>query len=263
MQKAVDEKFYEVWADLTDGKTLIPQDKPLGVVLGGTPGAGKSILIADIKRRMNNNTIVINGDDFRVYHPNFKEIYQKYGANFPQYTSDFSNRMVERVIKEAQKKKLNLVVEGTFRKASTPINTLSELKENGYKTEAMIIVTDKKIAWTSTIERYEKDLKAGHYARKVDRTSFNEVAENLAKNVKIVLDTGKADRLTVYSREKQLFNSKKDNPEKIMQVINDELNGINQKKNLSKMLSEHLNTASKKLNDGKKHSLNNNIKMKI
>lgn len=266
MQNVVDEKFSEIWKDLTDGKNLTPQNKPLGVVLGGTPGAGKSILIANVEREMKNNVIAINGDDFRVYHPNFKEIYQKYGADFPQYTSDFSNKMVEKVIQEAQKKRFNLIVEGTFRRSSTPINTLSELKENGYETRAMVIVTDKKTAWQSTIERYEKDLKAGHYARKVDKGSFDEVVENLAHNAKVVLDTGKADQLIVFSREKQLFHSQKDSPDKIVQVINNELNGLNKKKELSNLFLEKNKTVSQKIEEQRNKTVsikNDGVKMKL
>lgn len=268
MDNAVENEFPKVWKDLTRGKNLTTQNKPLGVVLGGTPGAGKSILIAEIEREMKGNVISINGDDFRIYHPNFKEIFEKYGADFPQHTSDFSNKMVEKVIQEAQEQRLNLIVEGTFRRASTPIKTLSELKENGYETRAMIITTDKETAWNSTIERYEKDLKAGHYARKVDKKSFDEVAENLAQNVKTVLETGKADQLIIYSREKQLFHSQKDSPNKIEQVINNELNGLNQKKNLANLFSEEFKIASQKVNEKRSqsisienHSINNRIKL--
>ena len=266
MDKAIESEFPKIWEDLVRGKNLTSQNKPLGVVLGGTPGAGKSILIAIIEREMENNVISINGDDFRIYHPNFNEIYKKYSADFPQYTSDFSNKMVERVIQEAKTKKLNLIVEGTFRRASTPIKTLSELKENGYETRAMIIATAKEIAWKSTIERYENDLKAGHYARKVDRGSFNEVAENLAENVKAVLETGKADQLMVYSRDKLLFHSQKDNPSQIVQIINDELNGLHQKKNLLSLFLENNKEVIQKADEKGKQNLlvkNDGIKMKL
>lgn len=36
----------------------------------------------------------------------------------------------------------------------------------------------------------------------------------------------------VYSRDKLLFHSQKDNPSQIVQIINDELNGLNRKKDL-------------------------------
>ena len=37
MDNAVENEFPKVWEDLTRGKNLTTQNKPLGVVLGGTP----------------------------------------------------------------------------------------------------------------------------------------------------------------------------------------------------------------------------------
>lgn len=227
MDNAVEKIFPTVWNDLLENRHITPQDKPLGIVLGGVPGSGKSILIEKIEKELNKNIIPINGDDFRIYHPNFKEIYAEHKGDFPKYTSEFSNKMVERVIEEAIKNKFNIVVEGTFRDPNVPIGTLSKFEEQGYNTRAMIIATDKNIAWESTINRYNQDLENGFYARKVDKSSFENVAANLAKNTKIVLDSGKASLLEVYSREDKLFDSRINNPTDIENTINRELSGTN------------------------------------
>lgn len=234
MNNAVEKAFPTVWNDLLENRHITPQDKPLGIVLGGVPGSGKSILIEKIEKELNKNIIPINGDDFRIYHPNFKEIYAEHKGDFPKYTSEFSNKMVERVIEEAIKNKFNIVVEGTFRNPNVPIGTLSKFEEQGYNTRAMIIATDKNIAWESTINRYNQDLENGFYARKVDRSSFDEVAANLAKNTKIVLDSGKASLLEVYSREAKLFDSRINNPTDIEKTINRELSGLNKDINAEK-----------------------------
>lgn len=257
MNNIIENEFPKIWDDLTNGKNITTQINPLGIVLGGTPGAGKSILIAKAEKEMNRNIISINGDDFRIYHPNFKEIFKQYGADFPKYTSEFSNKMVEKVIHEAKKQKFNLIVEGTFRRSDTPIKTLSELKEYGYKTKAMILVTNAEIAWNSTIERYNKDIESGFYARTVDRNHFDEVVGNLAQNVKTVLDSGKADQLIVYSRNKLLFDSKTDDKEKILQIINDKLNVLNKDLNLRN------NTENQNFNEKYKIETIKNIKMKF
>ena len=108
-------------------------------------------------------------------------------------------------------------------------------------------------------------LKAGHYARKVDKKSFDEVAENLAQNVKTVLETGKADQLIIYSRDKLLFHSQKDNQHKIVQIINDELNGLNRKKNLSNLFLEKNKMVNQKFDEKCKDLSvkNDSIKMKL
>lgn len=60
----------EVWNDVITNQHT-PTNNPKGFVLGGQPGAGKSILIEKIKKELNGNVIVINGDDYRKYHPDY------------------------------------------------------------------------------------------------------------------------------------------------------------------------------------------------
>lgn len=43
--------------------------------------------------------------------------------------------MTEAIFQKAILNKYNLIIEGTFRTAQVPINTLKTLKENGYNTK--------------------------------------------------------------------------------------------------------------------------------
>ncbi|GEE97950.1 hypothetical protein EC141115_01694 [Escherichia coli O145:H28] len=72
--------------------------------------------------------MIINGDDFRFLHPDFNYIYQTYGDDFVTHTAKFSGETVERAIERAIANKLNIVVEGTFRNAATPLQTLKNSK---------------------------------------------------------------------------------------------------------------------------------------
>lgn len=47
---------------------------PKAIILGGQPGAGKSLLHRIYKKKFNQNIAIINGDDYRKYHPNIKEL---------------------------------------------------------------------------------------------------------------------------------------------------------------------------------------------
>nr|WP_231718164.1 zeta toxin family protein [Neisseria sp. 74A18] len=61
--------------------------------------------------------MIINGDEFRRYHPDFEDIQAPYGKNAPKYTAAFSGMMTERVIAKALAEGYNVSVEGTFRTA--------------------------------------------------------------------------------------------------------------------------------------------------
>lgn len=260
MSSEIDNTFHQIWNDLLENRNVTSQEKPLGVVLGGIPGSGKSILIEKIDNQLNKNVIPVNGDDFRIYHPDFKNIYAEHKGDFPKYTSDFSNKMVERVIEEAIKNKFNVIVEGTFRNPQVPIGTLSKFIEHGYDTKAMVIATNKNIAWESTIDRYNQDLKNGFYARKVDRDVFELVAANLAKNAKIVSDSGKAYSFEIHSREEKLFDSLSGNASNIERIIEQELNKLSLKQdvksNIHDLLINELSKSSH-LDPVKPISLNN------
>ena len=125
--------FKDVWTDLI--RTAQPnQENPVGIVTGGAPGSGKSSFIMEAKEQFNKNIIIVNGDEFRIYHPRFNEIASLAKGDFPTYTGSFSGKMVEKVISEAIKQRYNIIVEGTFRTADTPIKTLKDMKAAGYKT---------------------------------------------------------------------------------------------------------------------------------
>ena len=54
-----------------------PSYKPQAYILGGQPGSGKTNLHRKILIMHSTNVFLINGDDFRKYHPNFSKIQQR------------------------------------------------------------------------------------------------------------------------------------------------------------------------------------------
>ena len=55
-----------------------PMNKPTAILLAGQPGAGKTQLSAYFFRQSKNTSILINGDDYRRYHPNYHAIFAQY-----------------------------------------------------------------------------------------------------------------------------------------------------------------------------------------
>ena len=63
-------------------KDFSPVISPKAYILGGQAGAGKSILNHYIQKINKGNVIIINGDEYRKYHPHFTEISQNIQAIF-------------------------------------------------------------------------------------------------------------------------------------------------------------------------------------
>lgn len=69
-EKEFNQAFKEVWQDII--KNVQPNQATLiGIVTGGAPGSGKSSFIMEAKEKFNKNIIIVNGDEFRIYHLRF------------------------------------------------------------------------------------------------------------------------------------------------------------------------------------------------
>lgn len=119
----------EILSDINKNRELTSQTEPVGIVLGGQPGSGKSGMSSMINKRSDNDVLFISGDEYRKYHPRFNEYQEKYGTEAALHTVQFSGKIVESLIEWALDRRFNLVVEGTFRDAETPLRTLRKFKE--------------------------------------------------------------------------------------------------------------------------------------
>ena len=131
------------------------ENYPLATMIGGQPGSGKSELTKYLKSQ-NENTITIDGDYIREFHPHLEEIVKEYGMEYPKATQPFVNRAVEQLIDDLSRDKYNLIIEGTLRDINVPIKTARMLDERDYLVELYIVATNKELSWQSTIERGDK-----------------------------------------------------------------------------------------------------------
>lgn len=222
MSKISSELLLEVWNKEIlkfNPSVLANQNNPQGFVLGGQPGAGKSSLIAEAKNRLNRNILEINGDNFRKYHPDYEILQEKYAEDAPKYTAEFAGAMTEAIFQKALNERYNIVIEGTFRTAQTPINTLQKLKDSGYETTVLVQTCNQDISWASCLERYNKMKEVNpKEARFTPKEHHDLVVENLSKNIKEVAKSGLVDNMQVFVRtpikgkenqfeQKEIYNS--------------------------------------------------------
>ncbi|MDR2080749.1 MAG: zeta toxin family protein [Campylobacteraceae bacterium] len=117
---------------LNDFPSAVPsKTNPTAFFLGGQPGAGKSTsqdMI--IKEYLNNNALPISIDDFRKYHPHFKEIYDTYGANSAIYTHEFASDIARNIRQKCIEQKYSVIVVKKFNsfKPQKSYNRLKPIK---------------------------------------------------------------------------------------------------------------------------------------
>lgn len=202
-----------------------PTENPKVVLLGGQPGAGKSGLenMVNIKK----NYVSISGDDYREYHPRFKEINLEYGREASKYTQQWAAEITEKLIKELRKEKYNLIIEGTLRTAELPLKEANAFKKADYKVELNVVVVKPEKSRLGTLERYEAMLKQGKVPRMAPKEHHDLVVNNIGNNLEIIYNSKAFDNIKLFDRENNLLYNYKESPNvNPKDILNKEFNRV-------------------------------------
>ena len=210
-----------------------PTENPKVVLLGGQPGAGKSGLenMVNVKK----NYVSISGDDYREYHPRFKEINLEYGREASKYTQQWAAEITEKLIKELRKEKYNLIIEGTLRTAELPLKEANAFKKAGYKVELNVVVVKPEKSRLGTLERYEAMLKQGKVPRMTPKEHHDLVVNNIGNNLEIIYNSKAFDNIKLFDRENNLLYNYKESPNvNPKDILNKEFNRVWKKEEIEK-----------------------------
>ena len=210
-----------------------PTENPKVVLLGGQPGAGKSGLenMVNVKK----NYVSISGDDYREYHPRFKEINLEYGREASKYTQQWAAEITEKLIKELRKEKYNLIIEGTLRTAELPLKEANAFKKAGYNVELNVVVVKPEKSRLGTLERYEAMLKQGKVPRMTPKEHHNLVVNNIGNNLEIIYNSKAFDNIKLFDRENNLLYNYKESPNvNPKDILNKEFNRVWKKEEIEK-----------------------------
>ncbi|EGN67054.1 putative zeta-toxin [Fusobacterium animalis 11_3_2] len=202
-----------------------PTENPKVALLGGQPGAGKSGLenMVNIKK----NYVSISGDDYREYHPRFKEINLEYGREASKYTQQWAAEITEKLIKELRKEKYNLIIEGTLRTAELPLKEANAFKKAGYNVELNVVVVKPEKSRLGTLERYEAMLKQGKLPRMTPKEHHDLVVNNIGNNLEIIYNSKVFDNIKLFDRENNLLYNYKESPNvNPKDILNKEFNRV-------------------------------------
>ena len=175
-------------------------DSPIAVVVGGQPGSGKSLLIEQgILEIGEENTVVINGDEYRKFHSRSKEILQKDELDYAFYTDadvrDWTKSLFDKAIDE----KFNLVFEGTMR-TKTICDTLKRLKEKGFEVRVKAMSVNGLESYLSTLIRYEEQKNADGHGRITPSKSHSEAYTGMLDTLEEIEKQGYFDSLEIITR---------------------------------------------------------------
>lgn len=188
--------------ELTLKPGLSTHKNPKAYLLGGQPGSGKSAISVIYDTKHQGDLIIINVDDYRSLHPNFKEINSMYGPEAAFHTNEFAKRLKYEVIEELSNRKYNLLIEGTLRTTTGPLKLNKLLKTKGYTTELSVIATKPEISYLGVKLRYEGMLALGKEPRDTPKAFHDSIVENICDNLKEIYETKEMNTITIYNRDK-------------------------------------------------------------
>lgn len=180
-------------------KKLEKQDNPKAIILGGQPACGKGGLVPKIEKEYpNDRFLIVNGDNYRIHHPNFKEL--KNNSNlFSSETQLFSNVFTEQFIKEAIENKFNIIVEGTMRNPQIPYKTAKEFKDNGFQVEAFVISAPSLFTELGYHNRYQEEINFQGWGRLAEKSSHDNAVVGLLNSLDLLYNEKVVDKIHLYS----------------------------------------------------------------
>lgn len=196
---------------LLSNKRCAPAERPCAVLLGGQSGAGKTTLHRLIQDSFSGDILVVNGDEYRSFHPSFKQIGEQYGVDAPSYTAAWAGQMVEAVVDALSVMGYNLIIEGTLRTSEVPLKTARLLRDRGYDVSLALMAVNPELSLVSCQLRYEQMRIAGTVPRAVDPRHHLLIVESIVSNLKVLEESGLFDTVSLYDRaERRLFFSEDD-----------------------------------------------------
>lgn len=140
--------------------------KPVAIITGGQPGAGKSGCVIEAKRELadkGKESIVLDVDVYRGLYKNAAELAIEYPEYYSEITDSALGTIMDKLVKETIYKGYNFIFEGTL--GNTAIIESIENSGTDYEIIAKLMDVSKFESSLSIFERYLEMEKSMGYGR--------------------------------------------------------------------------------------------------
>lgn len=129
-----------------------PAAKRTLTMLGGQPGAGKSVASTMLKNEKP-DAIYLSGDDLRRDVPGLPEMIQEDPLGTPARIKPVTSAWVRAVLHDAQTRGDSLIVEGIFSDPAVPTRTINEYAAQGYEVDVVVLGVPRHASLHSALDR--------------------------------------------------------------------------------------------------------------
>ncbi|WP_178391822.1 zeta toxin family protein [Caballeronia sordidicola] len=177
-------------------------DRPVAVIFGGQPGAGKSRAVDDALDEFNvkGGAVQIIGDDLRGYHPAYAALLTTDDKTAAFYTDRDTGKWVEKCIARAKEQRSNVVIEGTMRSGDIVAATMADFRDAGYEIDARALAVNFRLSEQGILQRYENQKADRGTGRMTTAKAHQDAYDGMPHTIELVEREKLADRLTIYRR---------------------------------------------------------------
>ncbi|MBR6690234.1 MAG: zeta toxin family protein [Bacilli bacterium] len=187
-------------------------DLPNAIYIGGQPGSGKTVMSMNLKNEIG-NIIEIGIDNYRMYHPRYIEIENCIkrhwenrtetindtpGNDIADFTHFFAGAMTDKLIEMGKSNKYNMLLEWGMREPKGPLNSMRDLKKNGYNNVVLFVSTHRDISYNACELRTNIIKNSEHIFRKVPKSFHDLSVESLPDSINYIHEYGLKENIIDY-----------------------------------------------------------------
>lgn len=180
-----------------------PRERPVAIITGGQPGAGKARLVADAYREMagQGRAVVVDADMLRAHHPDYARLVHSGNLEAANLTHADASEWAVRLRASAMAGRRNLIVDQTSRDPAAFAAMCDQLREGKVaRIELRAMAVTSAVSRLRTFARYESQLEHGG-GRFSTRNNHDAAYEGLAKTIELVEAKGLVDVVRLFNAD--------------------------------------------------------------
>lgn len=196
-----------VWPSISEHKTG-GLAKPTAYIVAGQPGSGKTRMSSVIIEEHDADIIQSMGDNFRGFHPRYRELMQKYGQYCAYFTIPQADFLSDLTFRRAAAGRYNIVQEGSLGNVAHTMRMIELLKDAGYNIIVLLRACPRKKSWKAIHQLFiQQRLKAPGLSRLITREYHDAACLSFLSATNELIRQDLMDRLIIKSPKGLLYDS--------------------------------------------------------
>jgi predicted ABC-type ATPase len=187
--------------------TTQPRQKPVGVFLGGQPGAGKSTMARKaLSLFKSGNFATVDVDQLRTLHPEYLPLVTNPETEVlaPSAVQTVCSGWADRLRESLVESRRNVLVDGTLRDVSQFRAAAAHMRKAGYTIEVHVLAVHEASSAVSVKQRFENEKRVLGFGRHIPPQYHSTAVSGVVDSVHAIEAERLADVIVVHNRANEI-----------------------------------------------------------